>query len=305
MTRRGVHRTQYPLAEARVLYELGAHGAHRDGGAAAQLAIDAGQLSRLLKRLETEALVERCRPRATRAASGCGCTARPARTRSRALDEALARGGRRAARTRCRTRTRRSPRCASCARAIEPERATPCSAASSPATSAGSSSATACSTRASTAGTRASSGSSRRSPPTSTRATDRAWIAEVDGERAGAVLCVHDTRRRRPSSARCSSSRARAASASAPGSSTRSSSTRAARGYTTLTLWTNDVLHAARRIYERAGLHAAARGAAPRVRPRPRRADLVPYPASHGPRRTEGAAGAAEGAVQDRPGRRR
>ena len=50
---------------------------------------------------------------------------------------------------------------------------------------------------------------------------DRGWIAEVDGQRAGAVLCVHDTRRTPRSCARCWSSRARAASASAPGWSTR------------------------------------------------------------------------------------
>ena len=81
---------------------------------------------------------------------------------------------------------------------------------------------------------------------------DRAWIAEVDGERAGAVLCVHDT----PETAKLRTllvePRARGL-----GLGTRLVDEviehARRRGYRTLTLWTNDVLHAARRIYERAG----------------------------------------------------
>ena len=83
--------------------------------------------------------------------------------------------------------------------------------------------------------------------------TDRAWIAEVDGARAGAVLCVHDTDERTPSSGRCSSSRARAARGSARRLVREVIQHARRRGYKTLTLWTNDVLHAARHIYEQAG----------------------------------------------------
>ena len=59
MTRSSVYKTQFTLVEARVLYELGAHGAHPTGGLRRKLAIDAGQLSQVLKRLETDALIER------------------------------------------------------------------------------------------------------------------------------------------------------------------------------------------------------------------------------------------------------
>ena len=59
MTRSGLHRTRFPLAEARVLYELGAHGVEAVGALRRRMAIDAGQLSRLLKRLEVEGLLER------------------------------------------------------------------------------------------------------------------------------------------------------------------------------------------------------------------------------------------------------
>ena len=38
-------------------------------------------------------------------------------------------------------------------------------------------------------------------------------------------------------------------------------------GYTTLNLWTNDILHAARHIYERQGFRLTSENAAPRVRP--------------------------------------
>ena len=55
MTRNGLHSTTHPLAEARVLYELGAHGRSRRPRCASALAIDAGQLSRLIKRLQDQA----------------------------------------------------------------------------------------------------------------------------------------------------------------------------------------------------------------------------------------------------------
>ena len=52
LTRNGLYKTEHPLAEARVLYELGANGITESSELRAALRIDAGQLSRLLKRLE-------------------------------------------------------------------------------------------------------------------------------------------------------------------------------------------------------------------------------------------------------------
>jgi DNA-binding MarR family transcriptional regulator/GNAT superfamily N-acetyltransferase len=81
---------------------------------------------------------------------------------------------------------------------------------------------------------------------------DRAFIAEHNGERAGMVLCVHE-------SADTAKLRTLLVEPRARG---RGLGTRLVqevikhakrRGYATLTLWTNDVLHAARRIYEREG----------------------------------------------------
>src|SRR3954469_8870229 len=82
--------------------------------------------------------------------------------------------------------------------------------------------------------------------------TDRAWIAEHNGRRAGAVLCVHED-------VRTAKLRTLLVEPSARklGLGTRLVEEviehARKRGYKTLTLWTNDVLHAARRIYERAG----------------------------------------------------
>ena len=107
--------------------------------------------------------------------------------------------------------------------------------------------------------------------PADDRAFDRR--AQRRARRRGAVRAPG--RHRPPSSARCSWSRARAASASARRLVDEVIKHAQRRGYSTLTLWTNDVLHAARHIYEREGFTLAARGRAPRVRPRPHRADVV------------------------------
>jgi GNAT superfamily N-acetyltransferase/DNA-binding MarR family transcriptional regulator len=89
---------------------------------------------------------------------------------------------------------------------------------------------------------------------------DRAFVAELDGERAGMVLCVHHDAHTAKLRTLIVEPRARGL-----GLGTRlvTEVIRHARrsGYETLTLWTNDVLHAARRIYERHGFvlqHEAA-----------------------------------------------
>ena len=53
LTRNGLYKTEHPLAEARVLYELGANGITESSELRTALRIDAGQLSRLLKRMDT------------------------------------------------------------------------------------------------------------------------------------------------------------------------------------------------------------------------------------------------------------
>ena len=58
MVRGGLHRTEHPLAEARVLYELGG-GPQPVAELRTALAMDAGQLSRLLGKLERSGLVAR------------------------------------------------------------------------------------------------------------------------------------------------------------------------------------------------------------------------------------------------------
>jgi len=81
---------------------------------------------------------------------------------------------------------------------------------------------------------------------------DRAWIAEHNGRRAGAVLCVHED----DTTAKL---RTLLVEPSARGLGLGTRLVREViqharnRGYTTLKLWTNDVLHAARHIYEREG----------------------------------------------------
>src|SRR4051794_17977431 len=59
LVRGGLVKTPPPPAEARVLYELGHNGATETTNLRHVLDVDAGQLSRLLARLESEGLVAR------------------------------------------------------------------------------------------------------------------------------------------------------------------------------------------------------------------------------------------------------
>lgn len=81
---------------------------------------------------------------------------------------------------------------------------------------------------------------------------ENAWIAELDGERAGCVFCVKKDERTAQLRLLLVEPAARGM-----GLGTRlvEECLRFARraGYEQITLWTNDVLHDARRIYERAG----------------------------------------------------
>ncbi|MBE2316623.1 MarR family transcriptional regulator [Solirubrobacter sp. CPCC 204708] len=83
-------------------------------------------------------------------------------------------------------------------------------------------------------------------------ATDRAWIATIDGERVGAILCVHvdaATAKLRTLLVE-PKARGKGVGGALVGQVVRHART---RGYRTLTLYTNAHLHSARRLYERAG----------------------------------------------------
>jgi DNA-binding MarR family transcriptional regulator/GNAT superfamily N-acetyltransferase len=252
MVRGGLHRTEHPLAEARVLYELGA-GPQPVADLRRSLDMDAGQLSRLLARLERSGLVER----------------RKAPDDARRQTARLTQDGRRAFATLDR---RSAGEVAELLDALPEHDQQRLIAATR--------------TIRSVLGDREDRAVVIRGPRPGDLgwlverhgalyaqeygwdqsferlvariaadfdpAQDAAWIAELDDERAGCVLCVHHDEHTAKLRTLLVEPHARG---SGLGSKLVDEVIRhaRARGYRTLTLWTNDVLTAARRVYERAG----------------------------------------------------
>ncbi len=246
LTRNGLYKTEHPLAEARVLYELGANDSLEVSDLRAALRIDAGQLSRLLTRMEQQDLVSRHvspldarRQQVRLTVNG----EREFETIDRASAEEIAAlldetpGLVDAMQTLRRVLepsaevTVRGPRPGDLGWLVERhgvlyadeydwdqsfERLV------------------------------------ARIVAEFNPETDRAWIAERDGQRLGAILCVHhdDTTAKLRTLLVEPEARGLGLGTTLVKEVIRHAKQ---RGYETLTLWTNDILTAARRIYEREG----------------------------------------------------
>jgi DNA-binding MarR family transcriptional regulator/predicted N-acetyltransferase YhbS len=246
LTRNGLYKTGHPLAEARVLYELGANHITESSELRSALRIDAGQLSRLLKKLEADGLLtrgpspldaRRQQVRLTEQGTRAFATVneRSKEEIAAVLDEA----GPGVVQAMLKLRNALEP-AAVRIRGLEPgdlgwlverhgvlyaseygwdqsfERLVAQIAADF------------------------------------NPGTDRAWIAERDGQRLGAVLCVHHDDTTAKLRTLLVEPEARGLGL---GTTLVQAVIRHAKhsGYTTLTLWTNDILTAARHIYEREG----------------------------------------------------
>ena len=116
-----------------------------------------------------------------------------------------------------------------------------------------------------------------RSPPsssrTSTPARERCWIAELDGERVGSVFVVRKTDAIAKLRLLIIDPKARGLGL---GKRLVEECLRFAKdaGYSSMTLWTQSILTAARGIYAARRIQAGRRGAAPLVRRRSHRRDL-------------------------------
>jgi DNA-binding MarR family transcriptional regulator/GNAT superfamily N-acetyltransferase len=253
LVRGGLVRTRHPLAEARVLYELGHQDAMETSALRAALDVDAGQLSRLLARLEGEGLVARERSPddarrrlVTLTPAGAAAFATLDRRTAEQIGELLDGLGEERqkqlidalAAVRDALGDARAP--AVTIRGLEPgdlgwivsrhgalyAREYGWDASFE---------------------TLVASIMGELEP-----AHDAGWIAQLDGRRAGCVLCVRKDERTAQLRTLLVEPDARGHGL---GARLVDEVVRHARGrgYAELTLWTNDVLTAARRIYERAG----------------------------------------------------
>ena len=254
LVRGGLVRTRHPLAEARVLYELGHHQAMETSALRDALDVDAGQLSRLLTRLETEGLLARERSegdarrrliRLTPAGAEAFETLdrRTVEQVGRLLDELG--DARRARLVRALADVRAALQEPTLRTVSIRDRLQPGDLGWMVSRHGA--------LYAREYGWDASfetlvAGIAAAFDP----ARDTAWIAEVDGRRAGCVLCVHQDERTAKLRTLLVEPDARGLGLGGRLVDEVIRHARA-RGYAELTLWTNDVLTAARRIYERAG----------------------------------------------------